>query len=304
VPSDAARAIKMLETRGNPFGPQSDRVDWLTKLGVKVIGPGESCDVIYWVGCCTTFDPTKQKIAADLCQLLDRCGIEFGVLGEDERCCGDPARLLGDERLFQEVARSQVEALNARQFKVLLVSCPHCYNVLKNEYAQLGGHFQVVHHSEFLHEMFWSGDLLPKLGITRRVVYHDPCYLGRNAKVYDAPREVLKAMPGAQVFEMAESRERSHCCGGGGGHFWMDIKANKRINHTRVEQARDAGADTIVTTCAYCKQMLDDSVKALDLEEQMEVIDLASLVLQAMGPAKKAKETEPEAPPTEQAAGA
>jgi Fe-S oxidoreductase len=182
------------------------------------------------------------------------------------------------------------------------VSCPHCYNVLKHEYAQFGGSFHVVHHTEFLHEMFWGGELLPKIGEARNVVYHDPCYLGRNAKVYDAPREVLGALPGAQVFEMAESRERSHCCGGGGGHFWMDIKAAKRINNTRVEQARDAGADTIVTACAYCKQMLDDSVKALDLEDQMEVIDLASLVLQALGPAKEKPVEEDEAKP-QQVAG-
>jgi Fe-S oxidoreductase/nitrate reductase gamma subunit len=304
LPADAARAIKMLETRGNPFGPQSDRVDWLTKMGVRVVEPGESCDVIYWIGCCTTFDPTKQAIAQDLCRLLDKCGIEFGVLGADEKCCGDPARLLGDERLFQEVARAQVEELKQRSFKVLLVSCPHCYNVLKHEYPQFGADFHVAHHSEFLHEMLWGGDLLPKLGLARKVVYHDPCYLGRYSDLYDAPRQVLSALPGVQLSEMADTRERSRCCGGGGGHFWMDLKAAKRINHVRVEQAKAAGADTIVTACAYCKQMLDDSVKALDLDEQLEVIDLGSLVLQSLQATKGATE-KPEADdePVEAATG-
>ncbi len=284
APGDAMRALKMLENRGNPFGPQSDRVDWVKSLGVRVVAPGESCDVLYWVGCCTSFDPTKQKIASDLALLLDRCGIDFGVLGADERCCGDPARVLGDERLFQEVARQQIEALQQRSFRVLLTSCPHCYNVLKNEYPQFGANFHVVHHAEFLHEMFWTGELAPKIGVTRKVAFHDPCYLGRYQKVYEAPRQVIAALPGTTVSEMRDARERSLCCGGGGGHFWMDLKANERINNLRVRQAQDAGADTIVTACAFCKQMLEDSVKHLDLDDQIEVIDLASLVLQTLPP--------------------
>lgn len=288
IPSDAGRAIRLLETGGNPFAPQSERTDWIRDLGVRVVRAGEHCNVLYWVGCCTTFDPTKRKIASDLCHLLEKCGIDFGVLGEDERCCGDPARLLGDERIFQEIARSQVEELKKRRFDILLVSCPHCYNVLKNEYPQFGGHFHVVHHSEFLHEMIWGKEIEPHLQLARRAVYHDPCYLGRFAKVFDAPRAVLHAIPGVSVAEMADSREHSRCCGGGGGHFWMDLRhgkqhANlKRVGEIRVEQARAAGADTIVTACAYCKQMLDDSVKNMNLEDEVEVVDIVSLVLRSL----------------------
>lgn len=282
MPSDASRALKMLESRGNPFGPQSEREDWPRRLGVRTVGPGESCDVLYFVGCCTTYDPTKQRIAMDLVRLLERCGIDFGILGADERCCGDPARVLGDERLFQEIAKAQIEELKSREFKYLLTGCPHCYNVLKNEYPTVGGSFNVVHHSEFLHEMLWAGDLLPAVGLTRRAVYHDPCFLGRYQRIFDSPRETLRALPGVVLSEMANHHERSLCCGGGGGHFWMDLKVSKRINNLRVEQALAAGADTIVTSCAYCQQMLTDSTKAMDVDEQLEVIDLGSLVLSTL----------------------
>jgi Fe-S oxidoreductase/nitrate reductase gamma subunit len=282
LPADAVRALKMLERLGNPFGPQDERISWIENLGIRVVEPGESCDVIYWIGCCTTFDPTKQKIAQDLCLLMKRCGVEFGVLGSDERCCGDPARLLGQEHIFQSIAKEQVEELHKRDFKVLLVSCPHCYNVLKNEYPQFGGDFTVVHYSEFMHEMLWSGTLAPKSGEQSRMVYHDPCYLGRYQKIYDSPREVIRAVPGAELVEMKNHRDRSLCCGGGGGHFWMDIKKGERINNLRIKQAREAGADTIVTSCAYCMQMLTDSVKLMDLEEDMRIVDLGSLVLDSL----------------------
>jgi Fe-S oxidoreductase/nitrate reductase gamma subunit len=289
VPSEAGRALKSLENLGNPFGPQGDRVEWIQETGLRVVGPGESCDVIYWVGCCTTFDESKRAIAEDLCRLLEACGIDFGVLGKDERCCGDPARLIGDERLFQDIARRQVEALNKRKFKVLLTSCPHCYNVLKNEYRQFGGNWTVAHHSEFLHEMLWTGDLKPEIGRKRRIVYHDPCYLGRYQGVYRSPREVLRAIPGAEVLELPASQERSMCCGGGGGHFWMDLKSGKRINNLRIEQAEEAGADTIVTACAYCKQMLEDGIKQKDLDERIEVVDLATLTRSSILPCCQAR---------------
>jgi Fe-S oxidoreductase/nitrate reductase gamma subunit len=282
LPAEAANTMKMLETQGNPFGPQDERIDWISELDVPVAGPGEEYDILYWVGCCTTFDPTKQKIATDLFELLKRCGMEVAVLGPEEKCCGDPARVIGQEHLFQTIAKEQVEILNSRRFKVLLVSCPHCYNVLKNEYPQFGGNYNVVHHSEFLHEMLWAGSLKPRHGKKRRIVYHDPCYLGRYQSIYESPREVLKSIPGAEVTEMKRHAERSMCCGGGGGHFWMDIKEGKRINNLRIQQAMEVEADTIVTSCAYCLQMLDDSVKMLDRDEKMEIVDIATLVLETL----------------------
>jgi len=305
APTDAGRALRLLEVKGNPFGPMSDRRTWVHELGAKIVPPGGKVDVLLWLGCCVAHDPTKHKIVEDLCKLLDRCGIDFGVLGDDERCCGDPARVLGDERLFQEIATAQVEALKSREFSLILTSCPHCYNVLKNEYPQFGGNFQVVHHSEFLHEMLWGGELLPKLGLARKIVYHDPCYLGRYQRQFDAPREVLRTLPGTTVVEMKDSRDRSFCCGAGGGHYWMDLHdTTDRVNNLRVKQAEAAGADTIVTACAYCKQMLDDAVKARDLDDKLEVIDIACLVLASLPPVEQAVETPIEHPDARPAAGA
>jgi Fe-S oxidoreductase/nitrate reductase gamma subunit len=288
MPAEAQQALKLLENKRNPFGPQGDRLAWVKQLDVRIVKPGESVDVLYWIGCCIAFDPTKQKIAKDVCKLLQRCGVDFGILGGDEKCCGDPARVLGEERLFQEIATEQCEAIKSRSFKVILTSCPHCYNVLKNEYPQFGGNFNVVHHSEFLHEMLWAGDLKPRLGVARKAVYHDPCYIGRYQRMFEAPREVLSSLPGIDLAEMRHHDEKSFCCGGGGGHFWMDLKTGERINNLRVDQATEAGADTIVTACAYCKQMLDDSIKLRDLTDEIEVIDIASLVLESL-PAEQAK---------------
>jgi Fe-S oxidoreductase len=282
MPEEAMRAVKLLETNGNPFGQQSERVDWIKELNVRVVAPGEKVDVLYWTGCLVAFDPQKRKIARDLCQLMTECGIDFGLLGDDEKCCGDPARLLGHEMLFQQMAKEQVQLLKQREFKTLLTGCPHCYNVFKNEYKQFGGDFNVVHHSEFLNEMISQGKIEPHISHSRKAVYHDPCYLGRYQKIFDAPREVIKALPGIRLSEMASHHNKSLCCGGGGGHFWMDLKRGERINNLRVKQAIDAGADTIITGCAYCLQMLEDSVKLLNKDESMKVIDLASLTMDSV----------------------
>lgn len=282
IPQDAMYALKLLETNGNPFGPQSDRVSWIEKLNIPIIEPGGYCEVLYWVGCCTTFDPTNQRIAQDVCSLLDMCGIDYGMMGKDERCCGDPARLMGEERMFQEIAKKQIEQISARKFKILLTNCPHCYNVLKHEYKQLGGNYNVLHHSELLHEMLWNGTIEPKYGLSRKTVFHDPCYLGRYQRIYDSPREVIKAVPGCNLSEMKYNRGQSFCCGGGGGHFWMDLKERKRINNLRIEQVEKAGADTVVTACAYCKKMLDDGLKIKDLDEKVEIVDIATLLLNSL----------------------
>jgi Fe-S oxidoreductase len=282
IPEEAGRALRTFETGGNPFGAQSDRVDWINQMKIRVVGPGEKVDVLYWIGCCVTFDPQKHKIASDLCRLMEKCGIDFGVLGADEKCCGDPARILGQEMLFQQAAKEQVELLKQREFRVLLTGCPHCYNVFKNEYRQFGGNFNVVHHSEFIHEMLYLDALKPTSGTRHKYVYHDPCYLGRYQKIYDSPREVLKTIPNAEIAEMKNRRDKSLCCGAGGGHYFMDLKRGERINNIRVKQAHDAGADTIVTGCAYCMHMLQDSVKLLNYDESMRVVDIASLTADSL----------------------
>jgi Fe-S oxidoreductase/nitrate reductase gamma subunit len=287
MPEEAGRALRMFETNGNPFGPQSDRVDWIDKMKVRVVAPGEKVDVLYWIGCCVTFDPQKHKIADDLCRLMEIGGIDFGVLGKDEKCCGDPARVMGQEMLFQQAAKEQVELLKQREFNILLTGCPHCYNVLKHEYKQFGGNFNVMHHSEYIRQLFDRGALKKPYGSAHVYAYHDPCYLGRYQKIYDPSREIIKTIPQARMIEMKNCRQKSLCCGAGGGHYWMDLKRGERINNIRVKQAHDAGADTIVTACAYCMHMLQDSMKLLNYDESMRVVDVASLAADSLEPPKK-----------------
>ncbi len=278
LPIQASNALKTMESLGNPFGPQNERINWVNTLDIPVVGPGESTDVIYWMGCFTTLDPTKQRIATDLCQMLKKFDIEFGVLGEGERCCGDPARVMGEEYLFQTIAKEQVVELNKRKFNTLLVSCPHGYTVLKNEYPQFGGNYNVVHYTEYLYEMFQNRLRYRTNGEKRVVTYHDPCYLGRYQHIYEAPRKLICAIPGITLVEMKNHKTESLCCGGGGGHFWMDIKVGERINNLRVKQALAAGADTIVTACPFCLHMLEDAVKQMDLDNKIQVIDIIGLL--------------------------
>jgi Fe-S oxidoreductase len=282
VHPEAARVLRSIEAAGNPFGAQEDRIEWVDTLDVPVIGPGETCDVLYWIGCLTTFDTTKQQIALDVIELLKKCDIDFGVLGPGELCCGDPARVTGDENLFQACAKQQVEELNQRKFKTLLTACPHCFNVLKNEYPQFGGSYHVVHHTQFLEAQLLQKKLVPHEIGSKVVVYHDPCYLGRYQDIYQPPRNVLNSIPAIRPREMKNSRGKSFCCGGGGGHFWMDIREGERINNLRIEQAAASGADIITTACPFCRHMLEDSLKLMDLEEKMQIEDVASLLSRSL----------------------
>jgi Fe-S oxidoreductase/nitrate reductase gamma subunit len=285
VPSEGQRVLRTMETGGNPFALQSDRSAFIEDdLKARVIKKGQKVDVLYYIGCLSTFDLEKQKIARHVGRLLDMAGIDWGVMGEGEICCGDPARVLGQEMQFQMSAQAQVEELNARQFDILMTACPHCLNTLKNEYPQFGGKYKVMHHSEYLLSLVEQGKLSPKVASGSKVVFHDPCYLGRYQDQFEAPRQVLGSIPGLKRKEMRSHHAKSLCCGGGGGHFFMDLKGgDKRVNNMRVEQAKEAGAEVIATACGFCMGMLDDAVKTLNLEESMKVKDIATLMLESVG---------------------
>jgi Fe-S oxidoreductase/nitrate reductase gamma subunit len=272
MPEELEAMLRQMETSGNPFGHQTERVKWAESLDVRIIEPGESCDVLYWVGCLSTFDPVKRGIAEGVINYLKQSGVDFGILGSGEQCCGDPARVAGEENLFQMTAKQQVEELNSRKFNILLTACPHCYNVLKNEYPQFGGKYTVMHHTEYLAGQRASGIRPSEPGGT--VAFHDPCYLGRFQGIYDAPRQVLERIPGINMVRPEQSGWQSFCCGAGGGHFWMDFKADERINNLRVQQFNAAGVDTIVTACPFCHHMLEDAVKLLNLEDDIQVRDI------------------------------
>lgn len=283
LPSDASVTLKTLERGGNPFGPQEERANWIAENEIPVIGPGEECDALFWIGCCTTYDLLKQKVAYNVLHILMQSGVKVGVLGAEETCCGDPARLLGDENLFQATVKAQIEAIQSRKFKYFISHCPHCYSVFKNEYPQFGAKFKVYHHTEVIAELIKEGKIKLTQPIERKITYHDPCYLGRYNDIYEEPRDVLKGIKGVQLVEMEHHHELSQCCGGGGGHYWMDIPSGERINVTRVKEAQAAEADIMAVSCVYCLQMLNDGIKTLDIEEKMEVFDLSELVVRAMG---------------------
>lgn len=283
LPQDAAIALKQMEKTGNPFGPQHERSDWIRREKIPVIAPGGECEVLFWIGCCTTFDPIKQKVAMNVLSILKAAGVAVGVLGEDETCCGDPARVFGDENLFQTTAKMQIENIQSRKFKYLVCHCPHCFNVMKNEYPQFGADFNVVHHTELIYNLLKEGRIKLDTPIKEKITYHDPCYLGRYNDIYDQPREIIKAIPGAALVEMKHNREKSQCCGGGGGHYWMDIDFGKRFNVTRIEEANDTRASIVATSCIFCLQMLVDAIKIGNLDERLRAEDISELVLMAMG---------------------
>lgn len=284
LPNEAAKALKTMEAQGNPFGGQAERMDLVAKLGIPVLAEGEETEILFWIGCTTTFDPEKHAIAADMVAIMRHLGIAHAHLGREETCCGDPARLMGDENLFQTTAKQTVASLGNRTFRRLLVTCPHCYNVLKNEYPQFGGRFEVVHHTQLLAEWIKAGRLKLTEPIPEKVVYHDPCYLGRYQGIFDAPRTVLRAIPGLTLREMSTHHDESDCCGAGGGHYWMDIDTGDGRTYTRrVDQAVAAGAETLGVACAFCYQMLTDGLKMRNLDEQMKLVDIVNLVRRSAG---------------------
>jgi Fe-S oxidoreductase/nitrate reductase gamma subunit len=283
VPADAGRALQSMQTRGNPWGPQLERTEWLSANDVRVLKPGDRTDVLYWLGCCTSYDQTKQRVAVHMVTLMRSAGVDFGILGDEELCCGDPARLLGDESIFQATVKVQLEKLRAVSFKTIVTHCPHCYNVLKNEYRWFGANFDVQHHTDFLYSLIREGRLKPDRPLAMKVTYHDPCYLGRYQGIYDSPRRILRAIPGVELVEMEHCRSGSICCGGGGGHYWMDLKNGKRLNDARVEEANATGAGAIAVACVYCMQMMEDAVKANNLDEKMKVLDIADILAEVTG---------------------
>jgi len=285
VPAEAQKTLKALENRANPYGPPEGRTEWIEGLDVPILEPGASVDYLYWVGCVSAFDKRKQKIARSLVTIMKGAGLSFGILGTAEGCSGDPARRLGEENLFQTLAKKNIETLKAVQFKYLVANCPHCFNTIKNEYPQFGNlgegrSPEIIHHSVLLKRLLAAGQIkLADEGVKRQVTVHDPCYLGRYNGEYDAPRDVIKkSSKGLNIIEMDESKNNAMCCGAGGGHFWFDMKVGERVNTLRTDQAAATGADTVATGCPFCMQMMEDGVKLTGRDGAMDVKDIAEIV--------------------------
>jgi Fe-S oxidoreductase/nitrate reductase gamma subunit len=284
-PEELMEAFRGLEKNSNPWGLGFDaRVDWIEELDVPILSEmqGEEIDYLFFVGCIRSYDDRNKKVSKAMARILDHLGIKFAILGIEEGCCGDPARRVGNEYLYQILAQANIETFSRYKISKILTTCPHCYNTIKNEYPQMGFSCEVKHHAEFLAELMRSGRLKLDRAIPKKMTYHDPCYLGRYNDIYNAPREVLHAIPSLNIQEMKRSEKESFCCGAGGGWMWMDEKIGKRINIQRLEDALATDPDGITTSCPFCVTMFDDAIKSKDKEESLKIWDLAEIVEQSL----------------------
>jgi Fe-S oxidoreductase len=282
-PTEVTPTFKNLETNGNPWGiSREDREKWAEGLRApKMREVGEEVDYLYWVGCAGAYDARNQQVARAMIEILNTAGVSYAILGKEETCNGDPARRIGNEYLFQILAEQNIEILNGYRFKKILTTCPHCFNTLSNEYRQFGGNYQVVHHTELLEEVIKNGSLKLNKNSEHAVTFHDSCYLGRHNDIYEAPREVLNAIPGIKLKEMPRNRSKGFCCGAGGGRMWME-EMHPKVNHRRVDEAANLKSEIVSTSCPFCATMIADGINETKSQEKMENKDVALLVLEAL----------------------
>ena len=291
-PPEAQPIFNSLERLGNPYqSVPMERAAWTKKMDTPVeemkdvAAKGETVDYLFFVGCVGSFVSRNQKITVALARILQAAGLKFAILGKEESCTGDPARRMGHEFLAQQLAMKTIERMNHYNIKKVVTSCAHCFNAIRNEYPQLGGNYEVIHHSQLIEELIASKKISLGEGAALKngkVTYHDPCYLGRYNRVFDEPRGILAKLPGADVVEMPRNRAHSFCCGGGGGQAFMKEQGAQRINVTRVKEAIATGAEVVATSCAFCMGMFEDGVGASDAAKKPRVLDLAELVAEAL----------------------
>ncbi|MQA96666.1 MAG: 4Fe-4S dicluster domain-containing protein [Streptosporangiales bacterium] len=290
-PSEAGVMLKNLENKGNPWGmSEMKRLDWVGELDfeVPVVEDKlpEDVEYLFWVGCAGALEDRAKKTTKAIAELLHIAGVKFAVLGPMEACSGDPARRLGMEFLFQMMAQQNVETLNDAGVKKIVASCPHCFNTLANEYPQLGGEYDVIHHTQLLSKLVEEGKLTPITPIEENITYHDPCFLGRHNKVYAQPRDIMAKVPGVTTQEMHRCKDRGFCCGAGGARMWMEERIGKRINTERVDEALETNPDTVSTACPFCLVMLGDAINEKKsngaAKESLEVVDVAQLLIRSV----------------------
>lgn len=279
VPDSLRLSIKNIQGLGNPQGePEEKRSNWAEAAGVKAFTP--ETEYLYFSCCVPAFDGKIRRMANATTELLKKAGIDFGVIGNAEKCCGESVRKAGSEAVFQSLAHSNIETFAGA--KKVIATSPHCYHTFKNEYPELGAEFETTHYTQMLDRLIREGTLSLTKEVKKRVIYHDPCYLGRHNDEYEAPRRVLQAIPGVELIEFPDNRQSAICCGGGGGRVWMETPVGQRFSELKVEQAIEAGAEVLAVACPYCMLMFDDAVLVTGKEDVLQVKDISELVLEAI----------------------
>jgi Fe-S oxidoreductase len=282
-PAELQPTFRNLETNGNPFQMSwQTRADWAKDLGVKVMSDVSQAEYLYWVGCYGSFDERNKKVARAFVKLLQSAGVDFAILGNEEKCTGEPARRLGHEYLFQTLAHGNIETLKRYRFQKIITACPHCFNTIRSEYPNFDGHFRVIHHTELLDELIQSGRLRVSRERDERISYHDPCYLGRYNDVYDEPRRVLRSVCRSELVEMHLCRSKGFCCGGGGGRVWLEENEGRRVNQVRVEQAMEVNPDILASACPFCLTMFEDGVKGKEVADKIKTLDIAEILAESL----------------------
>ena len=284
MPETAANALMSLEQRGHPWrGTTYTRTDWAEGLEVPTLQDKPDADVLFWVGCTAALEQRSQSVARAMAAVLKRAGVDFAILGAEEGCTGDPARRMGNEYLYQILARQNIDTLDRYGVKKIVTICPHCFNSIRNEYPHLGGHYEVMHYSDLVAELVREGKIRPVVEMESTVAYHDSCYLGRHNGIYDAPREIAESVPGLKLVEAERRRERGFCCGAGGGHMWMEESRGQRVNHARAEQLLETGADTVGVSCPFCLQMFEEALGSKGIQGEKRARDLLEVLAESLG---------------------
>jgi Fe-S oxidoreductase len=282
MPRQAEAALRAIENVSNPYGiSHQKRADWTIGIDVPRISDKPDAEYLYWVGCAVSYDERARSIATSLVSILQAAGVDFAILGGEERCTGDPARRIGNEYLFQERAKQNIEVLAGHSVRRIITSCPHCFNTFANEYPDFGGHYEVIHHTELIDRLITSGRIVLERPIEETVTYHDSCYLGRWNDIFAPPRDILERIPGMRVVEMKRSRREGMCCGAGGGRMWME-EGQPRVNHRRVDQAIETEATRVATACPFCLTMFDEGIASRGAQDQLAVDDIAVYVARSM----------------------
>jgi len=281
-PNELITTFKNLEVNFNPWAFNSqDRAEWAEGLNIKSMAEDKNCEVLFWVGCAGSFDKRYQKVSQSFAEIMQKAGVDFRILGNEEKCNGDAARRLGNEYLAQNLMQENIDLLNNYGVKEIVTACPHCYNSIKNDFPNFGGEFKILHHSEFIDKLIEGNKISLKNGRNSyKITYHDSCYLGRYNSIYDQPRSQLKAIEGIELVEMDRSFSDGFCCGAGGGRMFLEETEGTRINEDRTKEAINTGADTIASACPFCMTMLDDGIKTLEKNNEIEVKDIAEIVLE------------------------